>query len=89
MPQDRRPAQPPVISASEIGRYVYCARAWWLQRVVGHEPTNIEALERGNRSHQDLGRLVARASRYASLAGWLVVIALTIALVLVRSILGR
>lgn len=87
MPPARRSAQPPVISASEVGRYVYCARAWWLRRVAGHEPTNIEALERGSRSHDDHGRLVATASRYATLAGWLIVLALAIAVVLARSVL--
>ena len=89
MPPDRRSGQPPVISASEVGRFVYCQRAWWLERVVGQEPANSEALERGRRSHHDHGRLVARASRYASLAGWLVVLALAIALVLARALVGR
>ena len=88
MPPTRRPARHPVISASEVGRYVYCARAWWLQRVGGYAPDNTEALERGSRSHSDHGRMVVSATRQANLAGWLAVLALAIAVVLARSLLS-
>ena len=73
------------IRASEVGQYIYCARAWWLERVQGHEPTNAEALERGRESHDAHGRLVASAVRQAAWARWLVMFALAIGVALVLS----
>lgn len=69
---------PARISASEVGRYVYCARAWWLQRVMGHAPQNRAALERGERRHDAHGRLVVGASRQAEWARWLLIVALAL-----------
>lgn len=46
------------ISAHEIGRYIYCARSWWLQRVQGYAPANLAALQLGSRRHQIHGRAV-------------------------------
>ncbi|MBC7234550.1 MAG: hypothetical protein H5T69_01820 [Chloroflexi bacterium] len=40
------------ISASEVGRYLYCRRAWWLQRVKGWAPQNRDVLERGTLQHR-------------------------------------
>ena len=51
--------QEPVIRASEIGQYVYCARAWWLGRVKGHRSTNVAAMRRGEAGHRAHGRAVA------------------------------
>ncbi|HWQ14263.1 MAG TPA: hypothetical protein VNL77_15800 [Roseiflexaceae bacterium] len=51
-----------IIRASEVGEYVYCARAWWLRRVVGLEPAGAERRERGTALHHRHGRDVA-ASR--------------------------
>lgn len=47
-----------VIRASEVGFYVYCARAWWLGRVEGYRPLNQAALEAGQAAHQAHGRAV-------------------------------
>lgn len=56
---------PPVIRASEVGEYVYCARAWWLRRVAGEEPEGAERRERGTALHVAHGRAVG-------FSGWLV-----------------
>jgi len=47
-----------VISASEIGQYVYCPRAWWLARVEGRSSENIEQLTYGQNAHHRHGRAV-------------------------------
>lgn len=48
-----------VIRASEIGEYVYCARAWWLHRVQGAVSHNTAALASGQAAHDQHGRAVA------------------------------
>jgi len=77
----------PIISASEIGRYAYCARAWWLQRVLGYIPHNTAALERGIHHHEAHGRAALAAQRYVIAARWLLLAALSIAITLVLLIL--
>ena len=52
-----------VIRASEIGEYVYCARAWWLHRVQGAVSHNTAALASGQAAHDQHGRAVAAAQR--------------------------
>ncbi len=47
-----------LIRASEIGEYVYCARAWWLRRVAGLVPDGSERRERGTVLHRRHGRAV-------------------------------
>jgi CRISPR/Cas system-associated exonuclease Cas4 (RecB family) len=54
-----------VIRASEVGEYVFCARAWWLRRVVGEEPEGQERREAGLALHAAHGRTV-------SFSGWIV-----------------
>ncbi|HEX5691878.1 MAG TPA: hypothetical protein VFX76_17805 [Roseiflexaceae bacterium] len=49
----------PIIRASEVGEYVYCARAWWLRRVAGLEPAGRERRELGVALHRRHGRAVA------------------------------
>jgi CRISPR/Cas system-associated exonuclease Cas4 (RecB family) len=48
-----------IIRASEVGEYVYCARAWWLRRVAGLEPAGRERRELGVALHRRHGRAVA------------------------------
>jgi CRISPR/Cas system-associated exonuclease Cas4 (RecB family) len=55
MPRERLP----IIRASEVGEYVYCARAWWLRRVGGLEPGGHERRELGIALHRRHGRAVA------------------------------
>jgi CRISPR/Cas system-associated exonuclease Cas4 (RecB family) len=73
----------PVIRASEVGEYVYCARAWWLHRVAGEEPTGHERRERGVELHARHGQQVIGSS----LLLWLAVLLLIAAIVML--VLGR
>jgi len=47
-----------VIRASEIGLYVYCARAWWLNVVQGYASANVAELAAGREAHTRHGRAV-------------------------------
>jgi len=71
-----------IISASEIGRWAYCHRAWFLAR-EGAENRNVEALTRGERAHQQHGRQVARAQTLRHLALALIALALAMFLLVV------
>jgi len=59
---------PRILRASEVGRYGYCARAWWLQYVQGYAPQNTAALERGQAAHGAHGRGAEVAQRLAALS---------------------
>jgi CRISPR/Cas system-associated exonuclease Cas4 (RecB family) len=48
-----------MIRASEVGEYVYCARAWWLRRVAGEEPDGQARRDLGTAMHAAHGRGVA------------------------------
>ncbi|MCS7220475.1 MAG: hypothetical protein RML36_14135 [Anaerolineae bacterium] len=75
----------PLIRASEIGLYAYCARAWWLQRVRGIKSENISALRVGVQRHAQHGRRVALAYELRLLGYGL----LTLAFVLIVWGIGR
>jgi hypothetical protein len=45
-----------VLSASEIGKYIYCSCAWWLQR-CGYEPEST-FLESGKKVHVAMGHKI-------------------------------
>lgn len=67
----KRPGQ--VIRASELGEYAYCARAWWLGRVLGYRPANLERMTAGEAAHVRHGQKVVSSRRlqrwaYVSLA---------------------
>lgn len=47
-----------IMRASEVGEYVYCARAWWLRRVVGLQPAGRERRLQGTRRHARHARTV-------------------------------
>jgi hypothetical protein len=49
------------IRASEISNYVYCRRAWWLQRMQGHASQNVRELKLGSQYHQKHGRMWLRS----------------------------
>jgi hypothetical protein len=48
----------PIIRASEIAQYAFCARAWWLGRVKGYRSANLTAMDQGTRRHRAHGRTV-------------------------------
>ncbi len=50
--------QDPIIRASEIAQYAFCARAWWLGRVRGYRSSNIAAMRQGTARHRTHGRAV-------------------------------
>jgi hypothetical protein len=67
-----------LIKASEIGEYVFCARAWRL-RVDGHEPTfGQQAREAGTRWHLRHGRTIRKARRLYRLAASAVLLAIVV-----------
>ena len=67
-----------VISASEIGQYVYCPMSWYLQQ-CGYEPES-PSLDIGNNAHIDLGNKIdlikteTRRSRKYAVIGYLLLI---------------
>jgi CRISPR/Cas system-associated exonuclease Cas4 (RecB family) len=56
------------IRASEIGSFLFCARAWWYQR-QGMPSENQAMMEAGSRHHQAHGGRVAAAGLLQK-AGW-------------------
>jgi len=83
----RRSRRGGALTASEVGRYAYCARSWWLQRVAGEAPRNVQALEAGRRRHGEHGRRVRAGAlqgawaRRLALAATLLAVALLVTLV--------
>ena len=57
-----------VLTASEIGNYLYCNRSWWLDKIGGYQPANVEELEAGDVAHEAHGKTVRRASRMSRTA---------------------
>ncbi len=48
------------VTASEIGEFVYCPRAWWL-RLNNKSASDTFALDEGRRQHDVLARELKRA----------------------------
>ena len=69
----------PVIRASEISQYAFCARAWWLGRVRGYRSSNLAAMRQGEARHRAHGRTVEGYHRLR----WLAVALLSLAAVLI------
>ena len=65
-----------VIRASELGQYAYCARAWWLGRVLGYRPTNLQRLAAGEAAHVRHGQRVVSFRRLQRWAYALLALAL-------------
>jgi hypothetical protein len=71
-----------LISASEVGDYIFCARAWRLSS-EGHEATALQAArEAGTAWHYEHGRTVASERRLRIAAKVLLVAALFLSLLL-------
>ena len=64
-----------IIRASELGEYVYCARAWWLRREQGVESRNVAAMQSGRAAHDQHGRGVASVHTQRRLALLLAILA--------------
>jgi CRISPR/Cas system-associated exonuclease Cas4 (RecB family) len=58
----------PLIRASEVGQYAYCARAWWLGQVKGVPGAHEGKMAAGKSLHLKHGRTVAAARRWRALA---------------------
>lgn len=71
-----------IIRASEVGEYVYCARAWWLRRVAGWLPAHQQRRDLGVQLHARHARTVALSRTLLLLAG---VVALLAVLLFFRS----
>lgn len=69
------PGDDDLIRASEVGQYVYCARAWWFARVKGYRPENMAALQQGTARHRRHGRRVERYHMLRRLALLLLMLA--------------
>ncbi len=70
-----------VLRASEIGQYMYCSIAWYLQR-CGYEPDS-PLLDAGKKIHVDLGNTIddiqdeiRRSRRYGLLGCLLLIVAI-------------
>jgi hypothetical protein len=66
----------PLIRASEIGLYAYCARAWWLQTACGLKSKNTLMLHAGIQRHTQHGGKVTLAYRLRILGYSLFTVAL-------------
>jgi hypothetical protein len=73
---DRRP----VIRASEVGRYVFCATSWWMGRVAGRASGNVRALRQGEAAHHRHGRAIGLSGLLRWLAWALLFVAAVLAL---------
>ena len=76
----------PVVRASEIAQYAFCARAWWLGRVRGYRSSNVAAMRQGEAGHRAHGQIVVGYHLLRRLAVGLLVLAglLLIAWLLLR-----
>lgn len=63
------------LRASEIGVYLYCARAWWYQK-QGLESSHQAEMSAGSELHRQHGRTAIAASLTRSLGYLLLLIAL-------------
>ena len=65
------------IRASEIGSYLFCARAWWYQQ-QGIESTNQAEMNAGTELHRQHGRTVIASGLTRTLAIILLLVALAL-----------
>lgn len=80
------PGSDPFVRATEIGRWAYCRRAWWLA-AQGHENRNRAGLAAGIAAHERHGHRVAASLRLHQLA--VILFGLGIVLLLAALLSGR
>jgi hypothetical protein len=56
------------VTASQVGQYAFCARAWWLGTVEKREPAHRARLDAGHVAHERHGWNVALARSSRRLA---------------------
>jgi hypothetical protein len=83
LPDDLR-----ILRASEIGEYVFCHRAWWLDRVLGIESAHREQMDAGIAQHAAHGRAVQRADLLWRAARFCMLFALLFAVLLVFTLVS-
>lgn len=66
-----------IIRASEVGTYLFCARAWWY-RLQGVESTNQAEMNAGTDLHRQHGRTVIASGLTRVLAIILLLVALAL-----------
>ncbi|HEY6042007.1 MAG TPA: hypothetical protein VIX58_07745 [Anaerolineae bacterium] len=76
-----------VIRASEIGEYVFCARAWWLGRVQGVPNANRQTLDAGILRHRAHGQSVRRAELLSRAVLVLLILAALLAVILIANLI--
>lgn len=61
---------PSLVSASEIASWVWCPEAWRLEKGLKREPSNLQALKRGEQHHEQLAQVeqVSDASTWVGIA---------------------
>ncbi len=74
------------IRASELGEYTFCARAWWLGRVLGRERENPAALAAGTRRHVRHGRSLNLAALLQQIG--LILVFTAIVVIVLSTLLG-
>ena len=86
-----KPARGPYLSASEIGAFVYCPQAWYLQRIGAERSAAGELrLGAGTRAHQQIGRQTDRLRDLGNARRWLfVTVTLQAALLLMQGVVGQ
>lgn len=65
-----------IISASEVGSYIYCNRAWWYKRIDGRESRNITEMQLGTRQHGRHAWIVKGVGQLEKFAYLLIALAL-------------
>jgi hypothetical protein len=78
----KRDGGPEMVSASEIGEFVYCAEAWRLARALGVPAGNQAALDAGARKHRQMAMRERVAGGAIGLGRTLVIAAVLVLLAL-------